>query len=69
MIWEKFSSFIEYVLNNQAYYGEVDLKNIELSLKSMSTLFETTHKAVNKTTEDYLKKLNSSKDVRREITE
>ncbi len=35
----------------------------------MSTLFETTHKAANKTTEDYLKKLNSSKDVRREITD
>lgn len=35
----------------------------------MSTLFENTHKASIKTTEDYLKKLNSSKDVRREITE
>lgn len=35
----------------------------------MSTLFETTNKAVNKTIEDYWKKLNSSKDVRGEITE
>jgi hypothetical protein len=35
----------------------------------MSTLFETTHKAVNKTIEDYWKKLSSSKDVRKEITD
>ena len=35
----------------------------------MSTLFETTHKAVKKTTEDYSKKLSSSKDVRSELTD
>lgn len=35
----------------------------------MSTLFETINKTINKTIENYKTKLNSSKDVRREITD